>query len=187
MNEEKYRLKRCEGTPWRATMVSIWMGVIVFSQIMLLILLSQYIEKRYSLQNICMIILMLTLFIVVVICTKMKYFRNGKDNKSDIKELGEKDTAYITDIGYRSATKYNDESYYICVSYNNRKMEVGRLQNNNAYRILKLLLNPYPIKKEVKIPVDVYVYKKSVYVDFENVELSKIKGYNEAVKIIETM
>ena len=35
---------------------------------------------------------------------------------------------------------------------------------------------------KVEIPVDMYIYKGNKYVDIENVELTKIEGYNEAKK-----
>lgn len=66
-------------------------------------------------------------------------------------------------------------------------MNIYRLKDNNAYKILKVLLDmqSYPINKIVKIPVDVYRYKNKIYVDFENLDLSKIDGFEEAKKVVE--
>ena len=47
-----------------------------------------------------------------------------------------------------------------------------------------MLLEPYPYSKKNEIPVDVYVYKKSKYIDLENVDLTSIKGYEEALQFI---
>ena len=65
--------------------------------------------------------------------------------------------------------------------------EKYKLQDNAAYEILKLILDSYnyPVAKPVKIPVDIYVYKNKISVDFESLKLSTLEGYEEAKNVIE--
>ena len=50
-----------------------------------------------------------------------------------------------------------------------------------------MLLDSYPVKEQKKIPIDLYVHKNKVYADLETVDLSKVEGYEEAVKLVEDM
>ena len=50
------------------------------------------------------------------------------------------------------------------------------VENNKTFKILDLLLKPYPINKKIEIPVDMYIYKGNRYVDIENVNLTKFKA-----------
>lgn len=63
------------------------------------------------------------------------------------------------------------------------------MQDNNAYEILKLILDShtYPVEKAVNIPVDIYIYKNKIYVDFESVKLSTLEGYEEAKNVVEKL
>ena len=123
--------------------------------------------------------------------------KNNKDYKY-IKDIGKKETAYIVDTGYSrhrgflaSYQVYNRgfrtlyRLYYITIVYKDKVKNIYKLQNNVAYKILKLILNShkYPVERVAKIPVDIYVYKNKIYVDFESVKLSTLDGYEEAKKL----
>ena len=45
----------------------------------------------------------------------------------------------------------------------------------------------YPVAKPINIPVDVYVYKNKIYVDFESVKLSTLERYEEAKNVVEKL
>ena len=45
-----------------------------------------------------------------------------------------------------------------------------------------MLLNPYPVRKMVEVPMDVYIYKNKIYADLESVDLTKMEGYDELKK-----
>lgn len=79
--------------------------------------------------------------------------------------------------------------YYITIVYNEKIKNIYKLQDNNAYKILKLILDThtYPVAKPINIPVDVYVYKNKIYVDFESVKLSTLEGYEEAKNVVEKL
>ena len=79
--------------------------------------------------------------------------------------------------------------YYITIVYKEKVKNIYNLQDNNAYEILKLILDThtYPVAKPINIPVDVYVYGNKLYVDFESVKLSTLEGYEEAKNVIEKL
>ena len=84
-------------------------------------------------------------------------------------------------------SRYN--LYYITIVYKEKVKNIYQLQDNNAYKILKLILDThtYPVEKAINIPVDIYVYKNKIYVDFESVILSSLEGYEEAKKVVEKL
>lgn len=119
--------------------------------------------------------------------------KNNKQYKY-IKDIGKKDTAYIVGTGYsrhRGFLRGFYKLYYITIAYQEKVKNIYKLQNNTAYKILKQIFdldsNKYPVAKVVKIPVDIYVYKNKIYVDFESVKLSTLDGYEEAKKTITEM
>ena len=105
---------------------------------------------------------------------------------------------YIVQVGYgrynRSVYKveyleYNEEHVivdsYISIEYDETKhIDIQSIKNNKTFKVLGMLLNPYPVKEIIKIPIDIYVYKNKAYADLDSVDLSKIKGYDELVKEI---
>lgn len=100
-----------------------------------------------------------------------------------IKEIGEKVSANIISVGvYRGR---GHENYFITVSYRGKNKEIYYIKNNMAYEILKLLLNPFPIKYEVNVPINIYIYKNKVYADLDSVDLAMVKGYEDAKKAVE--
>ncbi len=79
--------------------------------------------------------------------------------------------------------------YYITIVYKEKVKNIYNLQDNNAYEILKLILDSYtyPVAKPINIPVDVYVYGNKLYVDFDSVKLSTLEGYEKAKNVIEKL
>lgn len=71
------------------------------------------------------------------------------------------------------------------VVFDNKSTMVYDILENDAFSILKMLLDEYPFETVNTVPVDVYTYKNKVYVDLESVDLSKVDGYEEAVKMLE--
>jgi len=76
--------------------------------------------------------------------------------------------------------------YYITVFYNNSYyIDIKSIKYNDAYVLLGMLLNPFPIKEKIQVPIDVYLYKNKVYADLNSVKIHEIEGYEECKKIIE--
>ncbi len=77
--------------------------------------------------------------------------------------------------------------FYIEILYDRKKYKIHKIKYNKGYRILKVILDSgnYPIKKEIEIPIDIYLYKNKIYADLDSVDLSKVEGYEEAKKIVE--
>lgn len=114
--------------------------------------------------------------------------KNNKENKY-LKEIGKKHTGYVINTGFSCHGRSCYKLYYITILYNDKFINVYKLKDNNAYKILTLLLNSqsYPINKVTKIPVDIYCYKNKIYADFESIKLSDFEGYEEAKKIVESI
>ncbi len=114
--------------------------------------------------------------------------KNNKENKY-LKEIGKKHTGYVINTGFSCHGRSCYKLYYITILYNEKFINVYKLKDNNAYKILTLLLNSqsYPINKVTKIPVDIYCYKNKIYADFESIKLSDFEGYEEAKKIVESI
>lgn len=142
------------------------------------------------------ILVVVGMIIILYLCNPKKQ-KNKKYTK--VKDIEHKIEGNIISTGYEimysgidnsisyKRSRGRRELYYILVSYDDKIMKVRDLKNNIAYKILCLLLDPYPIKKERYIPIDIYINKKNVYVDLESVDLSKIEGFAEAKKIVEEM
>ena len=103
-------------------------------------------------------------------------------------EKGEKRLAYI--VGAEEVRRRRHVTRYkLLISFeeNDRLIDIIFVYDNKAFELLKLLLNPYPIKEIVKIPIDTYIYKNKVYADLESVDFTKIKGYEECVKVLDKL
>ena len=61
----------------------------------------------------------------------------------------------------------------------------GAIEKNDAFELLKLLMNPYPVSETIQVPIDIYISKKGIYADLGSVDLSQVKGYEECKAIIE--
>ena len=81
---------------------------------------------------------------------------------------------------------HNIVDYYITILYNNSYyIDIKSIKCDKAYKLLAMLLNPYPIKETIEIPIDVYMYKNKVYADLNSMDLTKAKGYEEYKRLIE--
>ena len=116
-----------------------------------------------------------------------KLNKKSVEDVKNIKEIGKKVKGKIVDI--KKVKRYRSYSYMQCliVVFEDRSTTIYDMIENDAFSILKMLLDEYPLKTVNTVPVDVYMYKNKVYVDLESVELSKVDGYEEAVKLLEDM
>ena len=128
---------------------------------------------------ICLNVLIITLVILAI-------YDKKKITIEKIKNKGTKMQAFITATGVRNKNRQRGIWYYLCIRYSEKNMKIF-VKNNETFKILYLLLKPYPINKKIEIPVDMYIYKGNRYVDIENVNLTKIEGYSEAEKIVREM
>ena len=105
----------------------------------------------------------------------------------NIKEIGKKVKGEIVDI--KKVKRRRSYSYMQCliVVFEDRCTTIYDILENDAFSVLKMLLDEYPLQTVNTVPVDVYTYKNKVYVDLENVDLSKVDGYEEAVRLLEDM
>lgn len=73
----------------------------------------------------------------------------------------------------------NIYSVHINVNYNGKIKDISGLIDNEAFYVLKLLLDSelYPIKKIDKIPIDIYAYKNVVYFDLDSINLTQVEGF----------
>ncbi len=120
------------------------------------------------------------------------YVKNIKqsNNKEEIKKLGTRVFANIIDActivkstGRYSRIKVN--CFTVIYDNNEKTSTIEFIEDNDAYALLKMLLNPYPIKEEIHIPIDIYIYNNEIYADLESVDFTRIKGYKECKKIID--
>ena len=151
-----------------------------------------------------MFIFMGLLAIIGIIYQIYSIIEEDKIRNKEIWKNGEKHKAYIIDIGYirkirmgrmhiTQKISYSNQNidhhivdYYITILYDNSYYaDIYSIQYNKAYMMLGMLLNPYPIKEKIEVPIDIYVYKNKVYADLDSVDLAKIQGYEECKKIIE--
>lgn len=128
---------------------------------------------------ICANIVTLILFILTI-------YNNKNVDIETMKNKGEKIKAYIIEAGIVKKNRQMGIYHYIGIRYNEKKMKIT-VENNKTFKILNLLLKPYPIDKKIEIPVDMYIYKGNRYVDLENINFNEIEGYSEAEKIVEEM
>ena len=124
-----------------------------------------------------------------ILALTIYFFPKNNNEYKYLKNIGKKDKAYIVGVGFSLHGRSCFKLYYIKILYNEKFINIYKLKYNNAYKILELILNShsFPLKKAVKIPVDIYLYKNKIYADFENINLSALEGYEEAKKIIENM
>lgn len=111
---------------------------------------------------------------------------NNSDRKQ-IKEIGKKVKGEIVDIKKLKRYRSYEFSQCLVIVFENRTTMVYDILENDAFSILKMLLDEYPFQTINTVPVDVYTYRNKVYVDLESVDLSKVDGYDEAVKLLKDM
>ena len=153
-------------------------------------------------------ILFILLEVLIIIGIIYQIYSIKEENAIRNKEIwknGEKYIGNIIDIGYTrkinilgrhytiEKVPYSEHSishdiidYYITVQYNNSYcVDVKSIQYNKAYKILAMILNPYPIKEKIEIPIEIYVYKNKIYADLNSLDICKLKGYEECKMLIE--
>lgn len=110
----------------------------------------------------------------------------GKRNydMKNLKEIGTKVNGEIVEIKKLKYYRSYRFSETLVVTYEDKCILVYDILENEAFRVLKILLDEYPLKKQKTIPIDVYTYKNKVYVDLESVDLSRVEGYKEALEIL---
>ena len=136
------------------------------------------------LMSVALLACILTLFIIEL----YKINRNVID--TSFINRGKKQRAYIigTDV-IRGGRHRLIKGYKLLIFYEKNNITTGIyfIQDNKAFELLKLLLNPYPVKEFVKIPIDTYIYNNKVYADLESIDLTKVKGYEECVKVLDKL
>lgn len=140
--------------------------------------------KPSSIEAIIYIIVIVFVYAVVLILFWQNELEKKNGHRKNLKNIGKK---VVGNIVVASKEKHiNNWIYYIVVMHNEKLTKIYYIENNKAYYILKMLLNPYPIKKEVAIPIDIYVYKNKVYADLDSVDLTKVEGFEEVRKAVES-
>lgn len=130
----------------------------------------------------CIVLFLIVIGVFSKITDKLnKDYKYLKENGNVEKTLGN-----IVGVGKINNGIYR-KNYYIIVEYDGFITRINFLEANEAFSILEMLLDSYPVKEQKKIPIDLYVHKNKVYADLETVDLSKVEGYEEAVKLVEDM
>ncbi|MBQ7411120.1 MAG: hypothetical protein IJW20_07050 [Clostridia bacterium] len=114
-----------------------------------------------------------------------KILNTRNADRKDLKETGTKVKGEIVDIKKLKYYRSSRISQTLVVVFDNKSTMIYDILENDAFSILKMLLDEYPFETVNTVPVDVYTYKNKVYVDLESVDLSKVDGYEEAVKMLE--
>ena len=136
--------------------------------------------------SVVLIIFYIIIFILWFIFWKYIIHINYRDlNDKKLKDIGMKVKANIIDT-YVLKAKYGVMwKYNLVISYeDNKTIKINFLKNNQAFKILELLLNSYSIKENNNIPIDLYIYKNKFYVDLESVDLTKVKGYEKCMAVL---
>lgn len=119
---------------------------------------------------------------------------NSKNKK--LKAIGKKMQGYIIDAENVCMTISTNDflvqnsrkvfKYWITIRYEERNIKIYRIKDNEAYRVLKILLDlgKYPIQRAIKIPIDIYVYKNEIYADLDSVDLTVVEGFEKAKKLV---
>ena len=130
----------------------------------------------------CIVLFLIVIGVFSKITDKLnKDYKYLKENGNVEKTLGN-----IVGVGKINNGIYR-KNYYIIVEYDGLITRINFLEANEAFSILEMLLDSYPVKEQKKIPIGLYVHKNKVYADLETVDLSKVEGYEEAVKLVEDM
>lgn len=179
-------LEEVEGINLFSYKLNKYLFIILFVLYILFLIMCFNLELADRIANI-FLFLGLNVFSVAIILTINFFPQYNKDFK-EIKDIGEKVKAYIVDTGFTCHGRVHFRYFYITVLYNKKIKKVYGIKYNKAYKILKILLDSqqYPIINSVKIPIDINVKKNKIYADLESVDLSKIDGYEEARKVVES-
>ncbi len=172
--------------------INISLSIILFVVfIFQTIVLTIYMITHFS--SFLFFVLNIILFSIIVLIGVLTHIKNTKqqNNQIIIKENGTKTPANIIDA--RTITKSSGlhnitrVKCFTVVFDNDKAARIDFLEDNDAFALLELLLNPYPIKEEISIPIDIYIYNNKVYADLESVDFTKVSGYEECKKVIDNM
>ncbi len=111
----------------------------------------------------------------------------GNIDNAKIKEIGQKVQGEIVEVKKLKRFRSYTFSQCLIVVFDGKTTMVCDMLENEALSVLKMLLDEYPFQTVTTVPVDVYTYKRKVFVDLESVDLSKVDGYEDAVKLVEDM
>lgn len=109
-----------------------------------------------------------------------------KQIKGEEKKVGEKVPARIVGVNEGNGRRGHNRGR-LEITYHNGQdyFEVGMIEKNDAFELLKLLLDPFPVQQNVYVPIDLFINKNKIYADLDSVDFSKVPGYEECKKIIE--
>lgn len=187
----------------------LWILVVI-----LIFLIVMHIPVFGLKTSINIILIFMELIVIVAIICLIYSVKKEKDIRiREVWRKGEKYQGYIEEIGYIKSNyhphhhghrwkEFIDEKvpyqnnqnipnnriidYYITVFYNNSYyIDIKSIKYNDAYVLLGMLLNPFPIKEKIKVPIDMYLYKNKVYADLDSIKLYEVEGYEKCKKIIE--
>lgn len=181
--ENKYKLQYLQT-------IDIWNSkttkIILFS-IWLIVVLFLIIVSIISPDNFLGMLLLIFAYSCMFGIIALSIFLSPKNNKDYeyLKNIGQKENSYIVDAGF-SRHKYY-KLFYFTLFYDEKLTNIYKLNDNDAYYLLKVILDSYSshVEKSLKIPIEIYCYKNKLYADLDSVDLSKLPGYEEAKKVIE--
>ncbi|MBQ6992493.1 MAG: hypothetical protein IJN50_06280 [Clostridia bacterium] len=188
---------------------ALWILIVI-----LIFLIIMHIPVLKMKASINIVLIFMELIVVVAIICLIYSIKKKKDIRiREVWKNGEKYQGYIEEAGYIKSNyrhyrdihhwkEYVDEKvpyqrnqnisnyriidYYITVKYNNSYyIDIKSIKYNDAYVLLGMLLNPFPIKEKIQVPIDMYLYKNKVYADIDSIKLHEVEGYEECKKIIE--
>ncbi len=85
-------------------------------------------------------------------------------------------------------TSISDKDHgYLTVSYHNGEnvFYVNNVERNDAFELLKMLLNPFPVKSNIQVPITLYQNNHTIYADLDSVDFLAVPGYEECKKLVE--
>lgn len=158
--------------------------------------LLKILENVFGISNILILLSSGTIVgICVVLALSWNFTIYNKNRVKEIKLNGKKGEAQIIKLQTFEEWNFSHKRSWIIdygydkiatmvLSYQGGLIRIGLIRVNKAYKILKLLLEPYPMKTANKICVNIYEYKNLIYADLENLKIERINGYEEAKNII---
>ena len=166
------KLEDAERTPRQKGSIIIFIFAIIF-------LISTMVSGAIRTFSMFYILGALMMFLICIGALYLCIDRLNQDYKY-LKEKGDKKEGRIIGIG--DINDDDSNKYYIVVECDNRKKNIKFLERNRAFRVLWQLITVFNAEE---IPIDVYVEGRKMYADLESVDLSRVIGYEEAIKIEE--
>lgn len=114
-----------------------------------------------------------------IMCMRCSNIINDNYIYNDLKNIGMKKEAYITEIRlkrYKETFPFYGYLFVITIWDGEKNIHIGRIKDNRASRTLKALLesNSYHIKSSIKVPINIFLYKRKVYADLDSVNLTMV-------------